>query len=241
MDELCRLRSGFQLNEGFMRGEEPLPEGIGNGFVQEIERDISLTELDEAIERLIQTTEPQGNEIDRIAAPAIHEALPLTRREAADMGVWRYLSIVRYPEFVRHRWGYSSLNEMRRRFVGSNEWNSNTFSRLWWAAELTYDESREYDLTRKAFSSQHVARSAFERLFGHHHDAAAAFIDVFYDDSQGVVEEAVKRFNQRLTTVRIEAIDRDRIEELLKDIQGDVIAESGGKPGQQSSTTITDR
>lgn len=222
MNELCRLRSGFQLNEGFMRGEESLPEGIAEKFVEEVERDVSLTEPEGTVENLIERTEARGDKIDRMAAPEIHQALDLTRREAADMGIWRYLSIVCFPEFVRHRWGYSSRSEMRRRFVGSNQWNSNTFSRLWWAAELTYDESRGYELTRKAFTSQHVARSAFERLFGHHHDTAAAFIEVFHDDQQEVVEEAVKRFNRRLTTVRIEAIDRDRIEQLLREIRTEV-------------------
>lgn len=226
MSELCRLRSGFQLNEGFMRGEEPLPEDIPKNFVTEIERDVPLSKLDETIENLIQETELQGDEIDRMAAPAIHKSLDLTRREAADMGLWRYLSIVRHPEFVRHRWGYSSRGEMRRRFVGSNRWNSNTFSRLWWAAELTYDDSRGYELTRKAFTSQHVARSAFERLFGHHHDTATVFIEVFHGDPQEVVETAVKRFNRRLTTVRVEAIDSDRIEQLLREIRTEVIQET---------------
>lgn len=222
MAELRRLRTGFQLNEGFMRGEESLPEGFTDDFVREIERDVSLVDFDEAVEQVIEDTQPQGDEIDRQAAPAVHRTLPLTRREAADMGVWRYLSIVRHPELVRHRWGYSSRGEMRRRFVGSNQWNSNTLSRLWWAAELTHDESSEYELTKKAFSSQHVARSAFERLFGHHHDTAAAFIEVFHDDPQEVVESAVKRFNQRLTTIRVEAIDRDRIEQLLREIRAEV-------------------
>lgn len=224
MDELRRLRSGFQLNERFMRGEEPLPEDIRTDFVREIERDISLTELDGAVENLIEQTPAQGNEIDRMAAPAIHEALPLTRREAADMGIWRYLSIVRYPEFVRHRWGTSG--EMRRRFIGSSRWNSNTFSRLWWGAELTHDEERKYELTRKLFTSQHVERTPFERLFGHHDDTAAAFIEVFHDDSQEVVSKAAKRFNQRLTTVRVEAIDRDRIERLLREIRTEVVQET---------------
>lgn len=227
MNELCRLRSGFQLNEGFMRDEEPLPEGITEKFVEEVNRDVSLTELEEAVKNLIERTESRGDEIDRIAAPEIHQALDLTRREAADMGIWRYLSIVCYPEFVRHRWGYSSRGEMRRRFVGSNQWNSNTFSRLWWAAELTYNESRGYEVTRKAFTSQHVARSAFERLFSHHYDTAAAFIEVFHEDPQEVVEESVKRFNQQLTTVRIEAIDRDRVERLLREIRTEVKKETG--------------
>lgn len=222
MAELRRLRTGFQLNEAFMRGEESLPDGITDDFVSGIERDVPLADLEATVEAVIQETEPQGDEIDHRAAPAIHQSLPLTRREAADMGVWRYLSIVRHPEFVRHRWGYSSRSEMRRRFVGSNKWNSNTFSRLWWAAELTHNESRGYELTKKAFTSQHVARSVFERLFSHHPDTAAAFIEVFHEDSQYVVETAVKRFNQRLTTVRVESIDRDRIERLLREIRSEV-------------------
>jgi hypothetical protein len=225
MDELCRLRSGFQLNERFMRNEQSLPESITDDFVQEIRRNIPTDELEATVESLIERTESGGNEIDRTAAPEIHKALDLTRREAADMGIWRYLSIVRCPEFVWHRWGTSG--EMRRRFIGSNQWNSNTFSRLWWAAELTHDEPRGYELTRKAFTSQHVARSAFERLFGHHPDTATAFIEVFHDDPQEVVETAVKQFNQRLTTVRVEAIDRDRIERLLREIRTEAKQETG--------------
>lgn len=229
MNELQRLQSGFQLNEEFMRGEGPLPEDIQENFVAELDRNIPLTELGEIVSDVINETEPKQSEIDRMAAPVVHEALPLTRREAADMGVWRYLTIVCYPDFVRHRWGYSSRSEMRRRFVGSNEWNSNTFSRLWWAAELTFDTQQGYKITKKAFESQHVARSAFERLFGHHQATATAFVEVFHDDSQELVEEAVKRFNQRLTTVRIEAIDRDEIEQILRKIRAEVKGDIDGK------------
>lgn len=222
MPNLKRLSDGFQIGEEYMKGAANLPHEIRDNFVEDIRRDVPLKSLDDAVENVISSTKPTTSEIDQLTAPRVHQTLRLTRREAGDMGIWRYLTVVRYPEFVRHRWGVSSPSEMRRRFIGSSRWNSNALSRLWWAAELTYCEQRGYELTKKAFVSQHVARSVFERNFGKYHEAAAAFIEVFHKEQKDVVEAAVKRFNQRLGTIRVEGLEQSDLESILQTIKQDV-------------------
>lgn len=219
MSYLKRLRNGFQISEEYMKGNATLPQEITENFVEDIGRDTPLEPLDNAVEEVVSSTEPTTSEIDQLAAPRVHQALSLTRREAGDLGIWRYLTVVRYAEFVRHRWGFSSTSEMRRRFIGSERWNSNTLSRLWWAAEMTYNEQTSYELTQMAFESQHVARSVFERNFSMNQAAAAAFINVFHREHKEVVETAVKKFNQRLATIRAEGMNQSELEEMLKIIK----------------------
>lgn len=85
------------------RGEiERYPEEVVRGFVEPLPRVIELDALDEAItEILASTTQWESGEIDPRAAIEIHRALPLSRREAGDWGVWRYLAVVHRPDFIR--------------------------------------------------------------------------------------------------------------------------------------------
>ena len=96
------------------RGEiDRLPESATRANVEPFARAVDLAELDAALSEVrARTPAHDAAAIDGLAAPMIHAALRLTRREAADLGVWRWLAVVHRPDFVRHRWEFRSWSTM---------------------------------------------------------------------------------------------------------------------------------
>src|SRR5450432_3296260 len=165
---LYRLGSGAQhlvtkdLASGVLK---TLPSVAYEQFVDEPEVPLELDGLDAVIEDLLARTQRHDSSFDRVAAPLIHRALPLTRREAALPGVWRFLALVHSPELVRHRWEDRSWATTRTRYwnLGTRP-DSNAFYRLWWIAELTRDGD-SYALTESVFDRQPLATQIFIRHF----------------------------------------------------------------------------
>jgi hypothetical protein len=133
--------------------------------------------------------------------------------------VFRFLAVVHRPEFIRHRYEFQSWATMRSRFWRAGlRHDSNTFSRLWWIAELTVTDG-DYSLTERAFSTQSVAIQVFIRSFAHYRPAAAACIEALDGQPGGIVERVLPRFNAYLSTVPLEGLDgaelRAHLEELI--------------------------
>jgi hypothetical protein len=176
---------------------------------------IDLDELDAVLDQIIEQTAPHDAGIDRIAAPLIHRALPLTRREAANPGVWRFLAVAHRPDFVRHRWEARSWATMRTRFWSpGTRPDSNAFFRLWWIAEITHD-GPSYALTERVFARQPLATQLFVRGFSQSREAVAAFVDIIEDGSSADVERLAKELNGALATLVLEAISAADLRSLL--------------------------
>ena len=186
--------------------------------VEPLEREHDLTELDAGLECLIAEIPAQSSEMDARAAPLIHRALPLSRREAADAGVWRFLAVVRWPAFVRHRWEFQSWTTMRDRFWRAGlRHDSNTFSRLWWIAELTVQDG-DYSMTERAFSTQSVATQVFVRSFAHYPPAALACVEALDGQPGAILERVLPRFNAQLSTVPLEGQDAAELKADLEEL-----------------------
>jgi len=194
-------------------------EDAWSQLVEELETHVPLEELGRAIDRIIDGTEPHQATIDAMAAPAIHAALPLTRRVAADPGVWRFLTVVFRPDFVRHRWENTAWATMRGRFwrTGTRP-DSNAFSRLWWIAELTRDGD-SYELTRRALQRQSLANALFVRKISFHRPAVEACIDVLYEASQETTERMLKGLTKWLGVVPLEGLEKDEVIEVLRALE----------------------
>ncbi|NVB39845.1 hypothetical protein G6O69_18525 [Pseudenhygromyxa sp. WMMC2535] len=183
-----------------------------------LERDHPLDELGEAIARLQAEIPAHSTELDARAAPLIHQALPLSRREAADTGIWRFLAVVVHPAFIRHRYEFQSWTTMRARFWRAGlRHDSNTFSRLWWIAELTRLED-DYSLTKRAFASQSLAIQVFIRSFAHYRPAAAACIDALEEQPTAIIERVLPRFHANLSTVALEGRTQAQLREILDEL-----------------------
>jgi hypothetical protein len=156
----------------------------------------------------------------------VHESLDVSRRVAAAPGLWHWLAVVRYPEFVRHRWEYSTEEAMREKFLGAGtDLYSNAIHRLWWIAELTHDGD-DYTLTRAVFDNQTMVNKVFDRWFARYRPATVALCDELADEPSWVIDEVTRRFNHALTTVQLEGLDeaaaRETITRIVDDVHDDV-------------------
>jgi alkanesulfonate monooxygenase SsuD/methylene tetrahydromethanopterin reductase-like flavin-dependent oxidoreductase (luciferase family) len=143
-------------------------------------------------------------------SPRVHATLRLTRREAADKRIWEYLTVVKFPDYVRWRWAQEKTEEAvpAVRFCGLEQKNS--FARLWWTAELTRNGC-DYRHTEMAFKVSDFS----DRWQGYnlmHHRAAALGTVEFLSNfgSSGVTttqNKAIsKAFNMVLRTMCLDAL-----------------------------------
>lgn len=191
------------------------PEEAYLPLVLEAERTRSLEQLDEVVDRARAEFPPHDTALDAWAAPRLHAALPLTRREAADPGIWRYLAVVYRPDFVRHRWENRSWSTMSRRFWSpGTRPDSNAFARLWWIAELTRDGD-DYDLTERVLRRQPLATNLFVRGLSSYRPVVATLVDALEDAPSEVIEVTVRRMQKAAATLVVEAMGEEELAGLV--------------------------
>lgn len=195
-----------------------LSEVTYSQFIEETEVPIELDAFDAVAEDLLRSTVRHDTGFDRVAAPALHRALPLSRREAALPGVWRYLAVVHRPELVRHRWEDRSWATTRTRYwaLGTRP-DSNAFYRLWWIAELTRDGD-SYTLTEDVLDRQPLATQIFIRQFSHYRPAVVAFMQVMQDAASPDIERVAKELYGRLSTLILESMSADELQTLIREL-----------------------
>lgn len=187
-------------------------------LVDDRERRVPLDELDQRIATVIGDHAPFDPAIDAALAPQLHRALRLTRREAADIGIWRFLAVVHAPHFVRHRWEHKSWATAKTRFWSpGTRHNSNAFGRLWWIAELTR-EGESYALTARALAKQSIATQIFARTWSQHRPAVLAFVDVLENAPGDLVEQVARDLNRHLAIVPLERLDHDELVRIIRAI-----------------------
>jgi hypothetical protein len=211
-------------------------EGAYRAFVEPMDRDVELGPVDDAIDRVLADKAAFDSTIDADAAPELHRALRLSRREAADMGVWRYLAVVHRPDFIRHRWQFRTWGPLKTRFwAAGTRHDSNTFCRLWWIAELTTDGD-DYGLTRRVLANQSLAIQLFVRGLSRYRPAVEAAAEVLSGKPGGVVEHALLRLYRHGSIAPLEGLSATEIAALLRgwaDAQAPLTASSHG--GGESS------
>jgi Family of unknown function (DUF6339) len=187
-------------------------------FLEEPDQPLEVDAAAEAVAQVIADTERYDVAIDRVAAPLLHRALPITRREAAQPGVWRFLAVVACPELVRHRWGDPSWTTTRSHYWSpGTRPDSNTFSRLWWIAELTRDGA-SYALTDEIFARPPLAKAIFVRKFGSYRPAVAAFTRVMKSATPTEIDRVARELHGRLSTLVLEALDEEQLSSLIEEL-----------------------
>jgi hypothetical protein len=203
------------LSHEFASGQiDRLPVERIKPYVQPLDSDIPLADFHDLVDRVIRTTDPHDTSIDALTAAHLHKALPLTRRQASDPGIWRYLAVVERPDYVRHRW--ESFNAS-----GLHYWSlairpeGNTFARLWWITELTRSGD-SYAATRQILESQTLTNWTFKNSFSHHEPMLRALLEsTKRADVRISAEQLVKAVSGRLTVVNCEAHDCNAARTLL--------------------------
>jgi hypothetical protein len=204
-----------ELASGVIARHEP---SAYERFLDECEDVVDLDELDDVCSDLLARTTRYDTAIDRIAAPLLHRALPLSRREAANAGVWRYLAVVHRPDLVRHRWENRSWATMRTRFWSpGTRHDSNAFSRLWWIAELTHEDG-SYELTERILSNSSLTTQLFIRTYSDHRPTVAACAHVLGDATGPVIERVTRELYGATSTIAIDGFDTGAIADLVRSL-----------------------
>lgn len=227
-DSLYRLTENGQrlVGESFLKGETELSSKDLAEYREPVPGDptADLETLDEQVESVVAEHKQFQTAMDKALASDVHQCLDITRRVAGDPGLWHWLAVERYPDFVRHRWKYRSETAMREKFLGAgSDLYSNALHRLWWIAELTHDsETNDYSLTESVFSNQTMVNKVFDRWFARYEPATVAICDVLKDEPSSVIDAATSQFNHTLTSVQLEGLDHQAAEAVIRQIVEDV-------------------
>ena len=183
---------------------------------------IDLDKLEEVIDRATTAFDTdkatERSAMDSMLAPLVHENYTVPPRIAGQIGVWQYLTLVKFPEYVVTRWlGHGDLKE---KLLGEQkDLYSNQFARLWWGAHLTYDEEEHhYFGAHKLFNKQRVANYLLDSEFRRCRPAAIAFVNVVHSESGTTISDVGKRFNQSLSTYQMDTRTQEQFETHLEKI-----------------------
>ena len=205
------------VTEELARGtvERYADEAVADHLV-DFGRRVELGEVDRGVGRVMEDFRTGDPAMDPVMAEVVHRQFRLSRREASDPAVWRYLAVVWRPEAVRHRWEYRSFATMRTRFWRhGTRFDANAFSRWWWVAELTATGD-DYDLTRRALGNSALSTHLFTRQLSWHPSSVAACIRVLGDAPGSEVERTLRAFGKMLGLRVPEAMDREELEALVE-------------------------
>lgn len=186
-------------------------------LVEDLPRDVDLSAAEAVIaEAMRRFPREERQRSDAWVGPRLHAGMRLTRREAARRGIWRYLGVVVFPEYVRWRWSGEKDGEIQPptldRFVGPDY--KQALARLWWMAEL-FRNADDYGPAAAALSNQDVTNNLFRMDVAHHRPTAVGSVAVLggsSDDETASGREAnalAKAVNAAATTLAIDLIAPD--------------------------------
>jgi hypothetical protein len=164
--------------------------------------------------------------LDSELVEPLHQAVPLTPRDAGDMRIWHWLCLSELFDLVSWRWsGSRSLPSEERvggalagRFLGSNTLHGvsrNALARVWWCGESLHSEHDGYTLARDVLSNQDLFQNIYERYFGLYPPAARAFIRKYRGTPEKEFRDGAKRLNHYLTTIVLETLSEEDVTELM--------------------------
>ena len=161
----------------------------------------------------------------------LHQWLKIQPFMAADERIWTCLCHSLFYDYTTTRWANKTLKNIRERFfmtgVGFTPRVSNSISRLWWGAQLTYDPKRAdpYELTRVLFSLQDIQQSFMERAYCSCTPLLHTVLEVLGDSEEelkaatgrgDIVKKLAKQINVYGGTGLLEAIPEDRLKHVVK-------------------------
>ena len=190
---------------------------------------VDLTEF-EAMRMDLFSSVSQRSKWDRELVEPFHQALvDLPEAVALDMRFWHWICIAGLPEYVKHRWVPNLSDETslpdrvlshHDRFLGGPNLRGiahNACARLWWAGYTLFDNTNGYKLARKAFESQDLFTSLFERELVLHRPFARACVAELGDLPGDRVKQVLKRTNQWATTMVFDTMDEERLQGLIRE------------------------
>ncbi|MHA7263485.1 DUF6339 family protein [Arthrobacter sp. TMN-37] len=154
---------------------------------------------------------------DAWLGPRLHAALRLSRREAGNRGVWRFLGLWA-ADYVRWRFGPpagetdTEKATQTERFIGPDY--KHALARLWWMAEL-FRDGKDYAPAQLALSNQDIVNNLFRMDVAHHRPTAQGALAVLRrEDGEGLrtgreANALAKAVNAAASTLVLDALALD--------------------------------
>jgi len=214
-------------------------------FTKDFPRDIDVETFTDVIHEAMHRFEDASVASDAWLAPRVHASLRLSRREAAEGGIWEYLAVAIVPQYVRWRWRGKEKGTARKRYTGRLD--EQAIARLWWGAELTRN-GPDYTPTTEAFKNQDVPNTWFRLNLFHHKPAIQAAVRFVATKSSDETNRIAKLVDLALKTTALDAIapsdrsDKAAIEEwvleqppLITELKKEVLPRGPDEPRVQES------
>ena len=183
-------------------------DGVRADFARELPLDDARLVIDEAMRRFPD----HRARSDAWLGPRLHDAIRLTRREAARRGIWRFLGVVEFDDYVRWRFGGTSDDgdptpAKLERFVGG-DYSKHALTRLWWMAEL-FRNGPDYSPAEKGLSNQDLTNNLFKMDIAHHRPIALGAVEVLQSEGGREANALAKAMNAAATTLVVDLIAPD--------------------------------
>ena len=188
-----------------------------------------LAKIDKAFKALVKSGKVRKTDYDVKLVELIHQVLKSLPIELlVDMRFWHWLAVERFQDLVWERWFGGRPVDMdlavapsaaKARFLGTRSLrgrNRNALSRLFFTAEILYDQKDGYRLATTAFANQDRHTSIFERELGLMPDAAKALIRTTAKMDSKRIQKTAMRLNHIGSTLVLEAASENQLIKLLK-------------------------
>lgn len=196
-----------RLTESFRLGDQvqsfgDLAEAIDPPFEVEVD---ALGDVLRAVmaDPAIAGSDGEPERTDAFLAVAIHCLLRVSRRQAADRGLWFWLAAEQFPDYVRWRFPGGATGTAPNRFDGPLR--DNAISRLWMAAELGRNGS-DYGPVRALFAKQDIVNTWLSLNAAHNRVVPLAAGRVLQSASRYGINPLAKKLNHVLSTVSLDAL-----------------------------------
>lgn len=190
----------------------------------------NLSCVDATIEKLISSPKKMNNsQCDMELSPLLHQAVQhVPRPVRLDMGMWQWMAIMRFPKLVWQRWNGEQPKDIQAalakgglaaRFLGNRSLRGrhrNALSRLFFTADMLYDEKEGYRLVGSAFQMQDRHTSLFEREMGLLPASAKALIRLTQAMSSKEIQKTARRLNHIGSTLVFEVMEERELVDLLR-------------------------
>lgn len=234
-EKLKRLtEEGYNIIQSKV-GNDKLDELPPTGISKHLKEDVEGTLNDDLLRRRIDavlatidfSSRSGGTIADSALAPTVRMAIEMEPRVAAEPGVWHYLAAVKYPDFVRERWGDDKDTEEKFLGAGRNPY-TNALGRLWWGAELTKDPANNsYVNAHRLYNKQRLANFVLDRSFRRYRLASRVSAEELYKEHNDVISNTTTRFKKALTTYQLENRSEKELRRQIRKIRDDERSKRG--------------
>jgi hypothetical protein len=170
----------------------------------------------------------QRHRFDAECAVILYENMGIGPAEAAQLGVWAFMTCIMLPDIVRWRFPGEAEKTPIERFIGSARGlRRNTFGRLWWRAYLLClpDAEKPYELLSRLSEDDLVQITERPSLAGSSalvRQVCISFLQTVELDSQmprrELIRDAVKRVRRLLPMISFDMLDRSQLQDMIDEI-----------------------